>query len=202
MCRFPRAVASLCLIGGAVVLLLAQPLTAQRVDRVPTTIKRIQDVEPTSGPPGTLVHVHTENLPIQARIHVGVGARHIGFEALTEVPQTELGEVTAELAIPNYWTWDRPLVLIIFNGLFSPLALSDPFHVTNADGMIQRMGRITDEGGNCVGFRDQDDYFYSLDDLAGEFSPGDNVTIEGVLESGSACGDQDTIRVVRIAGAS
>jgi hypothetical protein len=193
-----RAVRPL-LLGLVMVVLAVQSGEAQRVDRAPDQIRHIQSVEPISGPPGTLVRVHTENLPIQARIHVGVGARHVGFEALAEVQQGEWGDVTAELQIPDYWTWDRPLVLIIFNGLFSPIGLSDPFHVTNASGMIQRSGRITDEGGDCVGFRDQDDYFYSLEGALGELKPGDDIVVEGALSESGRCGSDNTIRVERFA---
>lgn len=191
--------ATACLLVGLVAA-AATPdgAEAQRRDLAPDSIRRIQEVAPRHGPIGTVVHLHTENMPLQARIHVGVGARHIGFEALSETQQGEWGDITAELAIPEYWTWDRPLVLIIFNGLFSPIGLSQPFHVTNADGMVQRTGHVTDEGGSCLGFRDQDDYFYALDGPPDSLSPGDSVVIEGTIAEQGRCGEVDTIRVSEV----
>lgn len=189
-CAQSIAVSMLVAVVGA-----PQAAEAQQRDIAPDSIRRIQTVEPRHGPIGTVVRVHTENMPLQARIHVGVGARHIGFEALSETQQGEWGDISADLAIPDYWTWDRPLVLIIFNGLFSPIGLSQPFHVTNDNGMIQRTGRVTDEGGSCLGFRDQDDYYYALEGPPESLEPGDAVVIEGAIAEQGRCGEVDTIRV-------
>ena len=57
-----------------------------------------------------------------------------GFEALTEGSQDIWGEVSASVRVPSYASWERPLVFIVFNGVFSPIGISDPFHVTNDEG--------------------------------------------------------------------
>ncbi len=173
---------------------------AQRPQRVYATIdslRHIQSVEPRMGPAGTVVEVYTENLPPQAKIHVGVGAMRAGFEALAEGTQEIWGEVSATVTVPGYANWERPLVFIVFNGVFSPIGISDPFHVTDDNGMIQRTGRITDEGLGCVTLRDNDQYVYALSGDLGDLQPGDEVVVEGGIALNGPCGDADAIEVVR-----
>ncbi len=176
------------------------PDAAAQRERVYATIdslRHIQSVEPRIGPSGTVVEIYTENLPPQARIHVGVGAMRAGFEALAEGTQDIWGEVSATVRVPGYANWERPLVFIVFNGVFSPIGISDPFHVTDENGMVQRTGRITDEGLGCVTLRDNDQYMYALSgDLEG-LSPGDEVVVEGAITLASQCGGADAIEVVR-----
>lgn len=175
----------------------ALPVEGQH-PRSPETLRRVQTVEPMSGPIGTVVRVNTMNLPIQAKIYVGVGATNDGWEELAEVPQGELGEVSATVAIPEFARWDQPLVFIVFNGIFSPIAISDPFHVTDQDGRVKRQGTVTDEGTGCVMLRDRDDYQYALTGEVQELKPGDAVTVEGVYSERGGCTGESTIRVTRI----
>lgn len=189
------------LLPAALLLLLApaREAAAQRpmVYATIDSLRHIQSVEPRLGPPGTTVEIYTENLPPQAKIHVGIGAMRAGFEALGEGEQQMWGEVSATVRVPRYASWERPLVFIIFNGIFSPIGISDPFHVTNEDGMVQRTGRITDEGLGCVTLRDQDEYMYALTgDLEG-LKPGDEVVVEGAISIEGPCNEADAIAVVR-----
>lgn len=177
----------------------AREAAAQRPIEYATidSLRHIQSVEPRLGPPGTTVEIYTENLPPQAKIHVGIGAMRAGFEALGEGEQQMWGEVSATVRVPRYANRERPLVFIIFNGIFSPIGISDPFHVTDEDGMVQRTGRITDEGLGCVTLRDQDEYMYALSgDLEG-LEPGDEVVVEGEISLEGQCGGADSVAVVR-----
>lgn len=159
------------------------------------SLRHIQSVEPRLGPPGTTVEIYTENLPPQAKIHVGIGAMRAGFEALGEGEQQMWGEVSATVRVPRYANWERPLVFIIFNGIFSPIGISDPFHVTNEDGMVRRTGRITDEGLGCVTMRDRDEYMYALSGDLDELKPGDEVVVEGAISLEGPCDGADSIAV-------
>ncbi len=174
--------------------------------------RHVQSVVPRIGPPGTEVEVYTENLPPQAKIWVGVGAMRSGFEARAEGRQEMWGEVSATVSIPRYATWDRPLVVIIFNGVFSPIAYSDPFHVTTAEGRVQRTGQIVGravaaearevlevgEGAECVFLRDNDEYIYALSGGGvEELEPDDHVIVEGPVAESGPCGGLDTIAVER-----
>ncbi|MCY4397837.1 MAG: DUF5818 domain-containing protein [Gemmatimonadetes bacterium] len=174
-----------------------EEVSAQRRFATIDSLRHIQSVEPRTGPAGTVVEIYTENLPPQARIHVGVGAMRAGFEALTEASQDIWGEVSASVRVPSYANWERPLVFIVFNGVFSPIGISDPFHVTNEEGMVQRTGRVTDEGLECVTLRDNDQYMYALSGDVGGLHPGDEVVVEGAITLAGQCGGADAIEVVR-----
>lgn len=163
----------------------------------PDEIRKIQKLAPRTGPPGTLVELYSENLPLQARVVVGVGAIGTGFEELADAEQAEFGEVSATVHVPASATWDRPLVFIIFNGNFSPTGLSDPFHVTNDDGHIYRVGEITSEGPGCVSMKDADGYAYTLTGDIEGLRPGDPVAVEGTFSAESRCAGGETIDVLK-----
>ena len=187
-------------LAVTLLLLAATPPDAAAQRRFATidSLRHIQSVEPRTGPPGTVVKVYTENLPLQARIHVGVGAMRAGFEALAEGTQDIWGEVSATVRIPDYATWERPVVFIVFNGNFSPIGISDPFHVTNEEGLVRRAGRITDEGLGCVTLRDGDQYMYALTGDLGDLKPGDEVAVEGTVTVDGPCDGADQIAVVNL----
>lgn len=192
--------AHLAVVVAGVSALLAgstRDAAAQRRFATIDSLRHIQSLEPRTGPPGTIVEVYTENLPPQAKIHVGVGAMRAGFEALAEGTQETWGEVSATVKVPSYANWERPLVFIVFNGVFSPIGISDPFHVTNEEGMVRRTGRITDEGLECVTLRDNDQYMYALSGDVEGLKPGDEVVVEGTITLEGPCGGADAISVVR-----
>jgi len=169
---------------------------AQEWIRPVDTLRVIQSITPRSGPAGTLVEVYSDNMPLEAKFHVGVGATRSGFEALYEADQLGLGEIAVVLPIPEAVSWERPIVFVAFNAIFSPIAMSRPFHVTDERGLISRVGEVERVGGPCVVFRDQDRFRYELTgDRTSSLEPGDHVTIEAEYVGESACVDGATIRV-------
>lgn len=177
--------------------LLAQPVVAQR--RVaPDSLRHIQQVEPMYGPPGTVVNVYTENLPLQAKVHLGVGATRTGFEALIEAEQGMWGEVGGTITIPETAPWDRAVLLVAFDAIFAPIGLSDPFTVTRADGIFRRTGKVTDEGVECLAFRDGDGFLYTLIGDTGALRPGQDAVVEGRYVEVSTCQQGMTMDVVRV----
>ena len=161
------------------------------------SLRQLQNVVPLSGPPGTQVTISSENLPLAARIHLAVGAIHAGFETLAEGDQGEWGDMSGEIRIPDSASWDRPLYVIALNGVFSPIGLSNPFHVTNEEGLVRREGKITEEIEACLTFRDEDELLYALTGELDTFESGDEVTIEGLYSETSSCMEGSTIEVVR-----
>ena len=202
-------------LAACALLLLTAAAEAQR--RVaPDSLRMIQQVEPLHGPPGTEVTVYTENLPIQAKVHLGVGATRTGFEALYEAEQGMWGEVSGRITIPETAPWDRAVLLVAFDAIFAPIGLSEPFHVTRPDGTflfvqpsanrslgrpdgtLQRTGEVTDEGVECLAFRDADGYLYTLIGGTGDLQPGDEAVIEGRYVEASICQQGTTIEVTRV----
>ncbi|MDX1393154.1 MAG: hypothetical protein R3195_02140 [Gemmatimonadota bacterium] len=186
-------------VALALGVVVASPALAQAHTSAvaPDSIRRIQHLEPRSGPPGTVVSVHTKNLPLQAKVVLGVGAIGTGFEELGVAEQQEMGEVTASVRVPESASWDRALVFIIFNGNFSPTGLSDPFHVTNADGLVYRVGAVTDEGDGCLAMRDRDGYLYTLSGDIEGLTPGDELAVEARFFALSDCPQGETLHVER-----
>lgn len=164
----------------------------------PDSLRQIQTMEPRIGPPGTEVSLYTENIPLQARVVVGLGAIGTGFEELGTGDQGEFGEIGATVSVPETATWDRAVVFIIFNGNFAPTGLSDPFHVTDDAGRIQRTGTIAGQENGCVTFEDRDGYFYTLAGDVGDAAAGDYLVVEGAASRSVACPHADTIEVDRM----
>jgi hypothetical protein len=164
----------------------------------PDSLRQIQQIEPLHGPPGTEVTIYTENLPLQAKVHVGVGATRTGFEALYEAEQGMWGEVSATITIPETAPWDRAVLLVAFDAIFAPIGLSEPFHVTRADGTLQRTGEITDEGVECLAMRDSDGFLYTLIGDTSGLQPGQDAVVEARYVEASTCMQGTTIEVVRV----
>jgi hypothetical protein len=164
----------------------------------PDSLRHIQQIDPLHGPPGTEVTVYTENLPLQAKVHVGVGATRTGFEALFEAEQGMWGEVSATIRIPETAPWDRAVLLVAFDAIFAPIALSDPFHVTRPDGILQRTGEITDEGVECLAMRDTDGFLYTLIGDTSGLQAGQGAVVQGRYVEASTCMQGTTIEVVQV----
>ena len=191
---------SLCvLLAGLTVCLAltAGDAPAQRRD-APDSLRQIQQVSPNHGPPGTVVSLYTENLPLQAKVHVGVGATRTGFEALHEAEQGMWGEVEASIIIPETAPWDRAVLLVAFDAIFAPIGLSAPFHVTRADGILRRTGEITGEGVECLAMRDTDGFLYTLIGNTQSLKAGQPAVIEGRYVEASICMQGTTIEVVNV----
>jgi hypothetical protein len=175
------------------------PLAAQDWgSRRPTGLRHLQTMVPTSGPPGTLVRIESQNLPPQYRVHVGTGAVGEGFEDAVEAEIGEWGEISVTIPIPTYASWDKPIYFVAFDGNFSPIALSDPFHVTNTAGLIRRDGRVVGRDGACLVMRDEDDYRYTLAGDIGALRTGDEITVDGTYAVAGRCAGGHTIEVVRV----
>jgi len=182
---------------AACALVASEPLHAQAHPSAtaPEEIRRIQSISPQSGPPGTVVSVSTLNLPYEARVHVGVGAMGQGFEALTEAEQGRLGEIAVRVEVPADVPRDRPIVFVAFNAIFAPIGMSDPFHVTDEEGRVRRIGEVISREEGCVMFRDQDGYEYELTGATDDLPAEGTVRVDGVFFNTGPCSDGPTIGV-------
>ncbi len=185
-------------LATTLLLGFAAPASVDAQRRVaPDSLRMIQDVSPLYGPPGTEVTIYTENLPIQAAVHLGVGATRTGFEALFTAEQGMWGEVSGTITIPETAPVDRAVLLVAFDAIFAPIGLSEPFHVTRPDGTLRRTGRVTDEGVECTAFRDGDGYLYTLIGDTEGLEPGDEVAVDARYVEVSICQQGTTLEVVR-----
>ena len=161
--------------------------------------RRIDSINPNSGPPGTLVHVATADMPVTTPIRVGLGAIRTGFEAFGELMTGQEGEFAVTVEIPEWATWDRVHRLIVFDIYFQPIALSDFFHVTDAEGLVHREGRMRRTSSMCADFEDAEGLSYALTQVPdGDFDPEARMIVEGRIVDGAACGNELGIEVVSL----
>lgn len=160
--------------------------------------RRIELIEPKSGPTGTVVRVNTRDMPVITPIRVGIGAAQAGFEAFQELLTGQEGEFDVTVAVPDWASWDRVHVFIVFDIYFRPIALSDAFHVTDARGMVRRTGRIAEGGPECTTFRDIDGVQYALvgtDAMIDGIERGATVRLEGRVVEREVCGLRTVLEV-------
>ncbi len=160
--------------------------------------RRIESMSPGSGPPGTVVTLRSTNMPAITPVRIGVGALRFGFEEVAQVMTSDRGVLSITVEVPEWAQRDLIHRFIVFDFYFNPIALSDIFHVTDADGMVLRRGQLTDEGVECPALRGDDGVLYTLTGSLAEFKAGDDVVVEGTLPEASICMQGTTIQVVRI----
>ena len=160
--------------------------------------RRIESMSPRSGPPGTVVTLRSTNMPAITPVRIGVGALRFGFEEVAQVMTSDRGVLSITVDVPEWAQRDLIHRFIVFDFYFNPIALSDIFHVTDADGMVLRRGQLTDEGVECPALRGDDGVLYTLTGSLAEFKAGDEVIVEGRIAETSMCMQGTTIQVVRI----
>lgn len=195
------------LVGLFTLLLLLPPTPAhaQSVDASDVNMggieRRIELIEPKSGPAGTLVRVNTEDMPVITPVRVGIGAAQAGFEAFQELLTGQEGEFDVTVKVPDWASWDRVHVFIVFDIYFRPIALSDAFHVTDERGMVRRTGRITNDDQECTTFRDIDGVEYALvgdDAMIAGIERDATVTLEGRVVERIICELRNVLEVVEV----
>ena len=157
--------------------------------------RRIEFMSPRSGPPGTVVTLRTTNMPGATPVRIGVGAIRFGFEELVQALTSNRGEIELTAEIPTWARNDLAHFFIVFDFYFVPIALSDPFHVTDQDGIIRREGTITDEGVECPALRGEDGVLYTLAGDVAALQVGDTVVVSGTLAETSFCMQGTTIQI-------
>jgi hypothetical protein len=193
-----RVVRRLALTVMALAVSFPVCLEAQARPQPVDSLRVIQSISPRSGPVGTPVEVFSDNMPLEARFHVGVGATRSGFESLYEATQLDLGEIAVTLPIPSAVTHERAIVFVAFNAVFSPIAMSKPFHVTDERGRFLRTGQVVSTGGACVTFHDMDGFAYELVGATAGLQSGEEVSLEAGYIAESSCVDGATIRVFEV----
>jgi len=167
----------------------------------PASLQRIDTVEPSLGGVGSEVRVHAEYIDRLGKVMVGVGWVGEGYEVLGDAVQGRWGDVEADFEVPGSATWDRPLFVLLFNALFAPVAISQPFHVTDDRGWIRRTGRVLEGTDGCRMLEGEGEIRYALAGEARGLASGAEVAVEGSLGPGpdsAACPAAHTITVRRV----
>ena len=154
---------------------------------------RIATFSPSNGPPGTTVAVRWQYLP-------AITPMRVGFEVLKEVLSDEDGEFADTIKIPEWAGTNRPVLLIVFDFYFNPLAISSAFQVTDGNGILVRTGRLQEARGSCAELLSDENQLYWLTGDTGAFQPGDRVVVQAKLADPAACGRGERDVVLQVAG--
>lgn len=200
------------LLGGLALVLFVLRLAfpadlAGQEDRKRVDARAVQDsfayrvatFDPTSGPPGTRVSVHWQYLPAITPVRLGVGATRVGFEALREILTSTTGEFTDTISIPQWAESNRPHMLVVLDFYFRPLAVSDGFQVTDADGSLSREGTLQESVGKCARFEGEGGELYYLSGDLGGFKTGDRALVKGTLGSPALCDEGERGVTIKVA---
>lgn len=148
-------------------------------------------VSPRLGPPGTQVSLRVLSMPAMTPVQLALGATGTGFEALALGYTSMDGELQELVVVPEWSKPDETHRFIIFNLYFTAiLAESAIFHVTDADGVVERVGTVAQSGPGCLFLEGDDDERYRLRGATDELTVGDAVSLAGrLVESTEGCGE-------------
>lgn len=185
--------------GGAAEAHAQHPSAGHRVAIGGDRLAGVTTVSPGSGPPGTMVAVRAVSLPPGTPVQLMIGGLNSGFEVIAITVTDEEGNLSMEdsvaVKVPDWVERDRTYLFIVTDREYNPLAAADVFHATDAEGMVQRAGRIMFEPTSCPALTNEADELYFLAGSAGEVSPGEEVVVEGPIVDSEACGPGTTIEV-------
>jgi len=206
MTRFRPRRSTSTVVALAAATLMAALATPSAVDaqvgrrRISGTIDRpIDSISPRIGPVGQVVRVASGEMPSITPIRVGIGAMRVGFEAYEELLTSMDGEFATTVTVPAWATWDRVHRFIVLDIYFAPIALSEPFHVTDERGMVRREGHVLSTSPQCAVFEDLDGLGYALvgSAVAGLEADAEAI-VEGRIMERPACEQELSIEIARV----
>jgi len=179
-----------------------QPVPEERLRPTAELLRKPTAIEPRTGPPGTSVQVRGDHLPALTPVNLAFGGTGSGFEGLAFLLTDERGRLEATVEVPEWATRDELHRFIIFDAYFSPLSMTELFHVTDQGGSILRRGEVVESGPRCAVVAGADDGDrYALVDLDRELEAGARVEVEGVVVESTECGAETHLRVVSVRSA-
>ncbi|MDZ7779757.1 MAG: hypothetical protein U5R14_07455 [Gemmatimonadota bacterium] len=163
--------------------------------------RRIAFVSPLSGPAGTEVRVRAEGLRPGRSVHIGIGElQGCGYQVCEPATVDPSGAVETTVEVPDWGHYNHYEVVMVLDEDFVPLAVSDPFHVVDENGMMRREGTVLTAWPGCPALITDDGVAYAL---VGEHtlglmaSQGETLRLEG-RPAGPACTLQYSMEVVDV----
>ena len=148
------------------------------------------------GPAGALVTVSMAGLPAAQSVRLGFGNLS-QYEVLGRTDADGEGRFSADLQVPAWAEVDRVHFFVVSFGNVMPRVLSEPFHVTDPDGVAHVYGTINDQGVSCVAVDGPNDTTYTLQGNHRTWGAGQRVLVVGTIADAHACGGQGVPLVVR-----
>jgi hypothetical protein len=145
-------------------------------------------VSPRGGPAGSEVTVTVEGtMPFQ-NVRFGFGSLS-QYQVIGRADSDGGGKVTVALRIPDWAEVDRLHYVVASFGNEYPRVVSEPLHVTDADGTARIYGTISEQGMSCLNLDGPEKTLYTLEGETGLWSAGQRVSVIGTVGSGPpSCG--------------
>jgi hypothetical protein len=144
-----------------------------------------------------MVTVTMIGLPPAQPVRMGFGSLS-QYEVLGRGEADPVGSFSMEIKVPAWAELDRVHYFVVSLGGQMPRILSEPFHVTDADGTARIYGTVNDEGVSCLAVDGQEDTLYTLQgNHRSTWSVGQRVMVIGTVAERSACGGQGLPIAVR-----
>ena len=156
-------------------------------------------VSPHSGTIGSTIKIGTKSLPPNTAVQVMIGALMDGFEVVA-TPMTDAnglfnGRETIEITVPDWVKTNRSYLVMLTDLQYKPLAASDMFHPTDANGGLSRRGTVKFDDPKCPTLTGQGGELYFLSGDTSGLRGGADVIIKGKVSEPTPCGQTTTIRV-------
>ena len=143
-------------------------------------------ITPRGGAIGSVVSLEATGLPAQSRLIIAF-ANLQSYQLMQRVTTDDDGYFTTTQEVPPWAIVGGVHYLFASFSDERPLALSDGFHVTTADGTARVRGKVGEQAEGCVELRNSGDVLYHLVGDVGERAPGDRVTVVGTIADNTAC---------------
>jgi hypothetical protein len=153
-------------------------------------------VFPRGGPTGSEVVVTMAGLEPFQTVRVGFGSLS-QYEVIGRGDADSGGLLLQTLVIPSWGERDRPHYFVASFGNRIPRILSEPFHVTDENGVARIYGTVTADGTSCLSVEGPEKTLYTLEGDVGLWSPGQRVLVIGTIAEGVACGSRGLPIAVR-----
>src|SRR5687767_11255876 len=153
-----------------------------------------------SGPTGSVMTVHAQQLPPDRDIQIMMGALRDGFEIVQTTRTDDMGRVQGQdsirITVPDWVRFDRPYLVMITDLQYHPLAAADMFHPTTPEGVLSRTGVVKLEDPKCpVLVADGSDEWYVLVGNTARLIAGEKMAVRGKVVPAGQCGQMTTIEV-------
>ena len=192
---------------GVVAIGMATPDNVDaQVEAAPPAIQqihhRIRSISPLTGPHGTEVTLRADGLQPNRNYQVAFGEMQgCGYQVCAPVQANARGELVTTVEVPDWAHTRHYEVVMILGEDFVPVAVSDPFHVSDSDGLVRRQGVIGTAWQGCASLKGEGAVTYALVGRNARTlvaSVGEMMIIEGRIVE-SACTLQYAIEVESMA---
>jgi hypothetical protein len=148
------------------------------------------------GPAGAEVTLTMDGVLPFLSVRIGFGSLS-QYEVLARVDADAFGKLEADLEVPAWAELDRVHYFVVSSGNQMPRTLSDPFHVTDADGTARVYGAISAAGVACLMLDGPQSTLYALEGAPGSWAAGQRVMVIGTVMDRPTCGDRGLPIAVR-----